>query len=326
VAGCTTAGEHLSGEHHRGALVLAGIVSPKVRWTTTVVEDIAAFDQSEADAASQRLFADLGVDQSWFDPRELFCLTFIDGLSMKEEMVVSMVAEALAGVRLVGGSAGDDLQFRETAVITSGRALTNAAVLVLAHSKTPFEIIKHQHFVETSRTVAITRADVAARRVYEMDGIPAAQAYARALGIDRSQLTDDLTFSNPLTFSCRGELYVRSIQKVHDDDSISFYCGIEEGMVLDLGGRTSMVGALRDDLSKVAGESKKFDFLIGCNCILRALEAEAGSSHPAIGDALTSVCKASIGFDTYGEQLDGLHINQTLVALAFRDAPEEEAA
>jgi len=29
-----------------------------------------------------------------------------------------------------------------------------------------------------------------------------------------------------------------------------------------------------------------------------------------------------VGFDTYGEQLNGLHINQTLVALALRDTAE----
>jgi hypothetical protein len=29
-----------------------------------------------------------------------------------------------------------------------------------------------------------------------------------------------------------------------------------------------------------------------------------------------------IGFDTYGEQLNGLHINQTLVAVAIRDDVE----
>lgn len=325
MAGCTTAGEQIGGSHHRGALVVAGVISPNVRWKTTLVENIATFEQATADAAVGRLFGELAVDPASFDPRELFCLTFIDGLSMKEETIASMVAESLDGVSLIGGSAGDDLKFTKTHVITEGRAETNAAVLVLGHSKTPFTILKHQHFVDTPRTLAITRADVDARRVYEMDGLPAAIAYSRALGIEREALTDELTFSNPLTFSCRGELYVRSILKVNDDDSITFYCGIEEGMVLDVGGHTNLVEALRDDLTATCRGQEKFAFLIGCNCILRALEAESGASHPAVGEVISKASRSSIGFDTYGEQLNGLHINQTLVALAFRDSNHVEA-
>src|SRR5688572_24789352 len=81
MAGCTTAGEHIGGQHYRGALVVAGIVSPKVRWSTTLVEDIASFDQATADRATRGLFEHLGIDSESFDPRELVCLTFIDGLS-----------------------------------------------------------------------------------------------------------------------------------------------------------------------------------------------------------------------------------------------------
>jgi hypothetical protein len=321
VVGCTTAGEHLSGAHSNGGLVAAGIASPKMRWATGLIEDVATADESRVRGVVDGLFAQLGVDRDNFDPRHYFCLSFIDGLSGAEERVVPLIADALDGVSLVGGSAGDDLAFRRTEVICGDRALSGAAVIALCESGVAFTVVKHQHFVATSRTLAITRADVAQRRVYELDGLPAAVAYARALGVPRDQLTDALAFENPLAFRYQHQLYVRSIQKIHPDDSMAFYCAIEEGMVVDVAHHEDLVLALAGDLSGAAAGGPA-DLVIGSNCILRALETAGQNAHGEIGALFRKFSKHMIGFDTYGEQLDGLHINQTLVALALRDAKE----
>ena len=318
-AGCTTSGEHLSGQHHNGSLVLVGIQSPKIRWATQLVEGLSEFDKASAEKVADKLFDDLGFDRSSVDPEKTFCLLLIDGLAMQEERIAAILAESIEGVPLLGGSAGDDLAFRETQVFTQGISKSNSAVLIMGYSEIGYEILKHQHFKNSSQTLAITRADVPNRRVYEIDGLPAAQAYASALGISRSELTDQITFQNPVTFLCNNETYVRSIQKIEDDDSIIFYCGIEEGMVLDIGAHEEMVDALDTDLANLAS-SEKATLLIGCNCILRALEAQGKDLHGAIGSSWSKVAEHSIGFDTYGEQLNGLHINQTLVALAFKAA------
>ena len=315
VVGCTTAGEHLSGRHFEGALVATGVTSDRIQWAATLVEQLGGCDPACLRAHVDALFARLAIDREEFDPRGYAALLFIDGLSGREEQVLPHLAEALDGIPLVGGSAGDDLAFHRTEVFCGGRAATDAAVLVLARADVPFKIIKHQHFVATPRSLAITRSDPRTRRVYEFDGRPAALAYADAIGVERVALTDALTFGHPLTFGCNGELYVRSIQRVHPDDSITFYCAIEEGMVVDVAAHEDMVDALRAGL-KPEGD-RPADLFIGCNCILRALEAKAGGHDEAIGAAWQRFARRSIGFDTYGEQLDGLHINQTVVGLAF---------
>ena len=61
-------------------------------------------------------------------------------------------------------------------------------------------------------------------------------------------------------------------------------------------------------------------FLFGFNCILRAIEADGAGAHEQLGQVFKQSCDNMIGFDTYGEQLDGLHMNQTLVAVAFGEA------
>lgn len=321
IAGCSTSGELLGGEHTNGTLVIAGLIDSGVRWQTEVIRGLQEFDECAARAAAAALFAGLGTDTERFDPAAHFCLLFVDGLSMKEEVVSALLADAIEGVTLAGGSAGDDLAFARTVVIHEGGAESDAAVIVMGKTAgASFRIIKHQHYVTTPRSLVITKADVAARRVYEMDGYPAAIAYAAAIGTVAEDLTTELMFLNPMTFQCNGELYVRSIQTLNDDLSLTFFCGIEEGMVLDIGGHNDMEDALRTDLSALETELGEADFLLGFNCILRSLEANGGDTHARLGAVLDGVSRSMIGFDTYGEQLNGLHINQTLVALAIRDA------
>lgn len=317
IAGCTTAGEHLSGRHFEGALVATGISSPSLCWAATLIPGLAQADPARLRSHVDELFGRLAVDRAELDPRGYVCLLFIDGLAGVEEQVLPHLADALDGIRLVGGSAGDDLAFRRTEVICGGQAASDAAVLVLARSDAPIELIKHQHFVATPRALAITRADPATRRVFELDGRPAAEAYAAAIGVARADLTDALTLEHPLTFGCNGELYVRSIQHIHPDDSITFYCAIEEGMVVDVAGHEELVSALRAGLE--LGDRPPADLMIGCNCILRALETKARGQHAEVGALWQRYSRHAIGFDTYGEQLDGLHINQTLVGVAFRE-------
>jgi len=318
VVGCTSTGEISDGKHLRGAVVLSALVDTGIRWAAACVDAIDVATSADIERAVASMFEQLAVKRDDVDPTELFCLSFIDGLRGREEVVTAQLAEALDGVRLIGGSAGDDLRFAETKVILGGRAFTNGLVLLCAHAKDRFEIVKHQHFTTTTRRLAITKVDTSKRRVYEMDGLPAMSAYALALGLDVAEVTNDVTFMNPITFECRGEVYVRSIQQVHDDGSITFFCGVEEGMVLALGGHMDMVEQLREDFDASISRHGTSEFMIGYNCILRALEAEKREHVGSLSDLWQRAARSSIGFDTYGEQLDGLHINQTLLAVMLR--------
>lgn len=320
IAGCSTSGEHLNGKHYNNSTVATAIHTPNIRWATHCLQNLKDIDLNKTKDAVDSLIAKLGRDRGSLDPRKQFCITFIDGLSMKEEFVSAHVAEQLEGVSLLGGSSGDDLKFSFTDIICDGKAYKNAAVLVMGETKNKFKIIKHQHFKKTGRDLVITKADVANRRVYEINGIPAADAYAAALETTAEELTDEQTFLNPVTLSVNNEIYVRSIQKIEDDKSIVFYCAIEEGMVLDVSTHKDMEDSLKADLRKLKDEFNDIGFFLGFNCILRALEASKIECHGKLETIVKELTSNMIGFDTYGEQLNGMHINQTLVGIAFEDA------
>jgi hypothetical protein len=317
-AGCSTSGEHINGTHYNGSLVMAGIWSPEIRWQATVLENLTSLDEVGARKTVDQMLQNFALDRDHINPDKQFCVTFIDGLSMKEELVSAVVADALEGIPLLGGSAGDDLKFKETRIIVNGRSYSGAAALVMADSQDGFRIIKHQHFVKTPRQLVVTRVDTAQRRVYELDGMTALEAYAAALGLPASEVTADVAFVNPLLFRVNNELYVRSVQKIEADGSIVFYCGVEEGMVLEIGDHLDMTQALNQDIQAfTSGKGQQAEFFLACNCILRALEAGKDKNFDKLGQSLQHLSSNIIGFDTYGEQLNGLHINQTLVGIAL---------
>jgi hypothetical protein len=233
--------------------------------------------------------------------------------------VAAECAAALDGVRLVGGSAGDDMRFQATHVFFGGEATQHAALLLLAHVPDGVDVFKHQHFARSPTALAVTRVDTATRRVYEFDGMLAAEAYAEALGLTREQLTTDIAFVNPLVFPTSGDVYIRSVHQVHDDGSISFYCAVEEGMVLEVGGHSAMVPALDSAIAQFKAKHPSPSFFLGFSCILRAVEMSGQHLEEGIGKSLQTLSPSSIAFDTYGEHFNGLHINQTIVGVCFRD-------
>lgn len=62
-------------------------------------------------------------------------------------------------------------------------------------------------------------------------------------------------------------------------------------------------------------DAGKPDAIIACDCVLRRIEAE---QKQAIRD-LSRVMSAHrvAGFSTYGEQINGMHVNQTMTGVAI---------
>ena len=54
---------------------------------------------------------------------------------------------------------------------------------------------------------------------------------------------------------------------------------------------------------------------IGCDCFLRRLELESRDSLAEVGSFLRS--QRVLGFNSYGEQFNGMHINQTFTGVAI---------
>ncbi len=81
-------------------------------------------------------------------------------------------------------------------------------------------------------------ADPAQRVVHEINGEPAADAYAEMLGVELDELNSDLFSKNPIMLRNGDDYYIRSLRSVNADHSLSFFCAMEQGLVLTIGKHT----------------------------------------------------------------------------------------
>jgi hypothetical protein len=250
-----------------------------------------------------------------FNPKRCFALLLIDGLCVREEIVARAVYDGLGGIPLVGGSSGDGLDFRQTWVMWDGRFYTDAAILLVASTPHSIEPFKTQHFTSSGNRLVVTGAYPEKRIATEINGFPAAAEYARSVGLELSQL-DPLVFSaHPMVVKIGGSDFVRSIQKVNPDGSLTFFCAIDEGIVFNIArgdDLRSNLQTLFDDIERRIGPPA---LVIGCDCILRRLELEQKANIDEV--AVIMKRHKVVGFSTYGEQFRGIHINQTFTGIAI---------
>jgi hypothetical protein len=112
---------------------------------------------------------------------------------------------------------------------------------------------------------------------------------------------------------------VRSIQKANDDGSLSFYCAIDNGLVLTLAKGMDLVENLQKQLSAIRDVVPNPELIIGCDCILRRLEVQEKGLLHDVRNALKT--EKILGFSTYGEQFNAIHVNQTLTGIAIGGTP-----
>lgn len=313
--GCTTSGEIISQAGYlAGGLVGVSLASPVLFVHPKLLAPLRSFGFSEGERLAAGLRSELQLG-SGFDPRRMFSLLLVDGLSMLEEQVVATLHQVLEGLPLFGGSAGDDLSFRETYVYFDGHFHRNAAVLTLFETNLPFVLFQTQHFEPTDTRLVITASDCASRTVTEINGGPAAAEYAKAVGLEIAGLSPQIFAAHPVMLKIGGEYYVRSIQKVNADGSLTFFCAIDDGLVLTVGRGKQLVESLAETLHQLRQQLPTLKLILGCDCILRRLELQQKGLTEAAGEVLKEV--DFVGFSTYGEQVNGIHVNQTLTGIAL---------
>jgi hypothetical protein len=179
----------------------------------------------------------------------------------------------------------------------------------------PFQIFKSDNFIPSTRKLVVTASDPDRRIVYEFNAAPAADEYAAAIGLDAQSLTAMSFASHPVVVRVGGEYFCRSIQKVNSDRSLTFFCAIDDGVVLTVAQARGMVESTRNTLGEIAGRLGGIDVVLGFDCILRRLDAQNRQVFRGMSDLYKD--NRVIGFGTYGEQYQSMHLNQTLTGIAF---------
>lgn len=311
IISCTTAGEIDRG-YLEGRIVAVGLPRAHFRAATVVIPDLNALDP--AHQIRELILARKTALDAGPDFHHEFAFLMVDGITMREDALMRLVARGLGPVPLFGGSAGDGQRFDRCLVAHGGRVMTNAAVLAFVRTDCPIKVFSFDHLEPGTKRMVVTEADRDGRIVRRINDEPAAREYARILGKDPDQLTTFTFSAHPLVVRVGGQYYVRSIQRVTEDGDLVFYSAIDEGVVLTLAKTRDIAEALERDLQGIAAMGD-LDRMLICDCVLRRQEAEQTQSVHKMSDSFRR--HDVVGFSTYGEQYGATHVNMTMTGVAF---------
>ncbi|SHF23936.1 Uncharacterized conserved protein, contains FIST_N domain [Modicisalibacter ilicicola DSM 19980] len=315
ISGCTTAGEITPQGYSRGGIVAIGFDRRRFAISRALVTDLAGFDLLRAQRLTEELLEDCRRQSLAPINDHSFALTLLDGLSSCEEQVLATLDAALGSIPSFGGSAGDDNRLAHTHVFHQGCFHSQAAVVVVVNTPQPFEVFTTHHLRPRSEKLVVTHADRERRRVVELNALPAAEAYAALVGCPVDELDEQVFARYPLAVRIGESHYVRSIQRVNEDGSLTFYCAVENGIVLTAMQPVSILSDLSCTFDQLEAKLGAPELIIGCDCFLRRLEIEALGQRDAASRLLRE--RGVIGFNTYGEQHHGMHINQTFTGVVI---------
>ncbi len=314
-AGCTTAGEMQPAGISDGEAL--AILLPRQRFTvvSAMIDNIGAPSMDGVATTVEQLRRELAEKTAGRVDLRCFALCLIDGMSFAEEAVTAALHWALDDIPLIGGSAGDDLRFETTTLLDNGRVASDCAVVLLVATDVPFHVFKTENFVPTGEKLVVTASDPDRRIVHEFNAASAAEEFAAAVGVMPDQLTPMSLASHPVVVRVGGENYCRSIQKVNADGSLSFFCAIDDGVVLSIAQPKGMVESTRNALRDIRERLGGIDVVLGFDCVLRRLDARNRQVFRDMSELYRT--NNVIGFGTYGEQYRSMHLNQTLTGIAF---------
>ena len=314
LAGCTTAGELTCEGYEQHSIVAIWFSADFFAISAKLIDSIETFDLINAQTKINQLIEKCSEQKLTSIKNNTFLLTLIDGLSTKEEQLLSILNSAANGIPHFGGSAGDDINLANTHVYHQGKFHQQAAIVIMVNTLCQFEVFNCNHIKSSIAKLVVTQADAKSRTVYELNSEPAAVEYARYLGLDIDELNPEIFSLHPLAVKIGENYYIRSIQKVNKTDfSLTFYCAVDTGIVLSAVEMSNIIDSLSNKLTKLEQRFDKPELVLACDCFLRRLEIEQKNLIEEIKPLQMQY--RIFGFNTYGEHINGMHLNQTFTGV-----------
>lgn len=317
IMGCTTAGMIGPGGYQTAGITAVSFADDTLRMSVFPILKLQALAERGVSAIGDDpgVVALAAAGAALAATANAFALLLVDGLSLSEEVVIAALYRTLGDIPIVGGSAGDDLRLHATHVYYDGQFRPDIATVALVESSRPLKVLKFQDMVPTPKRLVVTGADESTRHVFTINGEPARDAYAAILGIAPAELTLEIVAAHPLMLCINDTWYVRAVRDLHPDGSMTFFCAISEGLVLSVGRALDSVEVVRSALEDTRVAIGAPALLIGFDCVLRRRELLARGLLDRVGELLTAA--NVVGFNTYGEQFNAVHVNQTFTGVAI---------
>ncbi|WP_274309391.1 FIST signal transduction protein [Solibacillus daqui] len=317
IVGVTTTGEIGPTGFDEFSLSVQSYASQIGKFQATLMTDIAKYPiferQKLVDTAKQ-----LGIPlHSKNIENEGLAFVFPVGLQAGEEKMLSVVNSIFEqdGFPIFGGTAGDDAKFEATYVSVNGEFTTTGGAVIFIKPSVDFYIIKENNFESMGKKVKITKADPEKRIVYEMNGRPAAEVFAQALGVSVTALDKNWAL-HPLGRKLNNDFYNASPFMLRESGAIEFYCQVYEGTTLEILQPRDAIVEMEKTIDNFTNHFTQLNGVLACNCILRKQQFQQERLMEKMNERLKQLPNLC-GFSSYGEQLNKSQLNQTMLLIGF---------
>lgn len=333
ILGCSSAGEFAFGPPEGGGVAAAAFPASRFRIKPVWLRDLRRSGALEWMGELRRAAAEMEAELAEAAPDwTRFGLLLIDGASRREELVSAMADAALPGLLTLGGSAGDGDRFAripaeapqgQARVTLDGESRSDSAVFCLMATDFQARELVFDHILPTGTRLVVTEADPESRLIREINAEPAAEEYARLIGLSPAELGPSAFAENPLLVRIGGRNFVRAISEVAEGGALRLMSSVETGMVMTLGRAENLAEGLEERLEALTRREGPPALILAFDCILRRVALERAGLTAEAGRLFARHRVA--GFNTHGEQHGGMHVNQTFVGLAFLERPDDAA-
>lgn len=311
VFGATSAGQITGLGYERDAFVALGFPKSHFRIASLLIEPVAPLEIEEVSRQIEQTVSNFSHTAGW----NRLGLLLTDGLSKQEDVLIAIFSATIPNIPVFGGSAAECRNSNKTMILADGEFHDNAAVFLLVETDLGYDLVNFDHFEATNDKLVVTDALPDERIVTEINGAPAVEEYARIIGVEPSELQPEDFAKHPFLVKVGPEYHARAIQKINQDGTISLLCSIDKGVILHIGKADEIVRRLRKELEASALDGRRPEFILAFDCFLRRLEIE---QRGRVEDASELLREYRVfGFNTFGEQHSGLHVNQTFVGISF---------
>ncbi|WP_457744305.1 EAL domain-containing protein [Sulfurimonas sp.] len=253
-------------------------------------------------------------------------ISFADGIHTNGEEYLNGISSINEDIILAGGLAADNGELVKTYVFTKECITNNGAVGVSLngsnlHIKTNYTF----DWKPIGKVLTVTKS--VKNRVYEIDGIPTIELYAKYMGRELANSLPQIGVEFPLVLEKNGVFVGRAPLAAHKDGSLTFAGNINEGTKVRFGvGNINLI--LRNGDYKIR---KMFaDLKYECEAIfVYSCMARRRFMQTCIADELKLLSKIgnTAGFFTYGEffhsQKKNQLLNQTMTILLLSESDNE---
>ncbi|MBQ9537953.1 MAG: FIST C-terminal domain-containing protein, partial [Treponema sp.] len=248
--------------------------------------------------------------------KDCFALVFINGLCNAEEATLAVLNAVISDNEFIiaGGSAGDDLQFKQTYVSYNGEVVSKGAAVLFVKTSKKFLVKRENIFAPSGKKLLFSSVDIESRLVKSINGQSPKRMYAQALGIHESEAAN-AALAHPMGRAYGDDVFISSIASFNPDGSMGMYCRVLPNSSLELMDPLDPIEIAVKTGNTFSDEIAKPGFVFLVNCILRTIGFEQQGLTGRIADIWHKYFPVYCGFSSYGEQKDRLNFNQTLLAI-----------